>query len=109
MNHASHIAAYRSAMSAAMNQLDCIHEEAKRLRNRMEYLDSLLAALKPFLRSREQIVAEEPSSMHEPMESYAEPQIMVGTAIPAVVPMELIESADPIQRRINSALGLAVA
>ena len=85
--------------------------------NRMYQLDSLLEALKPFMHSGEQTAVEDRGTMYKSMESAAETvhangltaQTMVGTAIPEVVPRELIESPDPIQRRINSVLGLAVA
>lgn len=116
MSQASHEGAYRSAMNAAMDELGIINEEARRMSNRLYQLDSLLEALKPFMRSGEQTAMEDRGPMYESMESAAEPvhavglkPQMVGSAIPEVVPHKLIESADPIQRRINSVLGLAVA
>ena len=110
--------AYRSAMNAAMDELGLINEEAALMRNRMHQIDALLEALKLFMRSTsEQTTVEDRGPMYKSTESAAEaarangltPQTMVGTAIPEVVPRELIESPDPIQRRINSVLGLAVA
>jgi hypothetical protein len=37
---------YRAAMEAATGELDGLFEEAKRLRNRMEQIDSAISALK---------------------------------------------------------------
>jgi len=37
---------YRAAMEAATGELDSLFEEAKRLRNRMEQIDSAISALK---------------------------------------------------------------
>ena len=111
MNQPSHNAVYRSAMNAAMDKLGLIHQEAKRVSNRMDQLDSILEALRPFLTD-----AEDRSPMYKPVESVAKPAPangcmlpMVGIAVSDVVPQKMIESTDPIQRRINSALGLAVA
>ena len=111
MNQTCHVSAYRSAMNAAMDKLGLLREEAIRVSNRMDQLDSILEALKPFLTA-----AEERSQVYKSVES-ATKQVptngctlpKVGIAVPAAVPPKMIESTDPIQRRINSALGLAVA
>jgi len=115
MNHQGDDA-YRFAMNAAMDKLGTIDEESKRLSNRVHQLDSLLEALKPFMTSREQTAAEDRQPMYRSIDRAAEsvhaneltPQ-MIGLAIPQVVPQQMIESTDPIQRRINSVLGLAIA
>ena len=114
MNQLSHDDAYRSAMNAALDQLGLIDEEAIWVSNRMYQLDSLLEALKPFMSSGDETAADLPISASVDLAAEAvhadglTPQL-VGRAIPEVVTREVIESADPIQRRINSVLGLAVA
>lgn len=97
MHEPSDDVAYRSAMNAARDEWQSINEEATRVSSRMSQLGSLLEALKPFLRSGEQTVAENP------------PNAPQKVAVRYVAPTKRIESEDPIQRRINSALGLAVA
>lgn len=49
MNHQSYAINYRAAMESATAELDGLFEEAKRLRNRMEQIDSAINALKPLL------------------------------------------------------------
>jgi hypothetical protein len=51
MNHQANAVSYRAAMEAATEELDSLFEEAKRLRNRMEQIDSAITALKPLLAS----------------------------------------------------------
>ena len=46
MNHQAYAETYRAAMDAATGELDSLFEEAKRLRNRMEQIDSAIIALK---------------------------------------------------------------
>lgn len=46
MNHQAYAGTYRAAMEAATGELDGLFEEAKRLRNRMEQIDSAISALK---------------------------------------------------------------
>jgi len=46
MSHQPHADTYRAAMEAAMGELDGLFEEAKRLRNRMELIDTAISALK---------------------------------------------------------------
>jgi hypothetical protein len=82
----------------------------------MDQLNSVLEALKPFMRSGGQTAVGDRRPIHESIESAPEPVQangltvqMVRTTIPQVVPQKMIESTDPIQRRINSVLGLAVA
>ncbi len=46
MNHQAYAGTYRAAMETATGELDNLFEEAKRLRNRMEQIDSAITALK---------------------------------------------------------------
>jgi len=46
MNHQEYANTYRAAMDAATDELDGLFEEAKRLRNRMEQIDSAISALR---------------------------------------------------------------
>lgn len=114
MSHQDHDLAYRSAMSAALGELGSINEEIISVSKRMHQLDSALEALKPFLRSRQETATEDNRPTSESISVVAEPVhadqlIPHGNAIPEVMPQKIIESSDPIQRRINSVLGLAVA
>ena len=106
MNGTSHDA-YRSAMNQAMDQLGLINEEGVKVRNRMEQLDLVLEALKPFLGA-----AEDRRPISKSIESPAEPKPapqLVETPVLNAVSPKMIETTDPILRRINSVLGLAVA
>lgn len=47
MNNQSYASTYRTAMEAAKVELEALFEDAKRLRNRMEQIDSAIIALKP--------------------------------------------------------------
>jgi hypothetical protein len=47
MSNQSYTSAYRTAMEAAKVELEALFEDAKRLRNRMEQIDSAIIALKP--------------------------------------------------------------
>ena len=49
MNHQAYVGTYRAAMEAATVELDSLFEEARRLRNRMEEIDSAINALKPLM------------------------------------------------------------
>ena len=107
MSGTSHESAYRSAMNQAMDQLGLLNEEGVRVRNRMEQLDLVLEALKPFLEA-----AEDRRPISKSIESPAEPvpsPQMAEPPVPNVVPPKVIEATDPIQRRINSVLSLAFA
>ena len=107
MNQSSHDSAYRSAMKTAMDELGLINEEATSIRNRMDQLDLVLETLKPFL-----ITAGDRRQISKSIESTAEPKPApqtTGSALSDVAPPKMSEATDPIQRRINSVLGLAVA
>jgi hypothetical protein len=47
MSNQSYTSTYRTAMEAAKVELEALFEDAKRLRNRMEQIDSAIIALKP--------------------------------------------------------------
>ena len=105
MNGTSHDA-YRSAMNQAMDQLGLINEEGMSVRNRMEQLQLVLEALKPFLTADDHRPISK--SLESPAEPVPAPQV-VEIPVPNAAPPKMIEATDPIQRRINSVLGLAVA
>ncbi len=46
MNQQAYVSSYRAAMDAATGELDGLFEEARRLRNRMEQIDSAISALR---------------------------------------------------------------
>jgi len=107
--------AYCAAMKAAMDDLGRICQESEYLMDRLHQLDAAAEALKPFLDKGEETL-ENSCPVSNAAETAVRPAHLdqttvqlVGTALPEVVPMDLIEPADPIQRRINSVLGLAVA
>src|SRR6516165_3875049 len=115
MNERGQAGAYCAAMNAAMDELSLICQESGRLRNRLYQLDTVVEALKPLMALDERTAVEDRRPVSESSETAAEPVTvdltpqMVGIAIPQVVPQKLIESTDPIQRRIDSVLGLAFA
>jgi len=86
MNHQAYAGTYRAAMEAATVELDGLFEEAKRLRNRMEQIDSAINALKPLMGSG---ADEQPVSG-----SYAS---------------EMSNDAVPMKQQIDAALGLVFA
>jgi len=93
MNQQGNAGAYRAAIEAAMDELDVIRQELERLRNRQYQFERVAEVLKPLIGSGEQMVEEGPAEI----------------ALPQLVPQKMSESADPVQRRIDSILGLAVA
>ena len=116
MNQQDHAGTYRAAINAAMDELGLICQESERLTNRLHQLDTVVELLKPLIGLGKQTFVEDRRPVSASMETAAEPvqadgltPHMVGIAIPQVVPQKLIESADPIQRRIDSMLGRAVA
>lgn len=50
MNEQSHVS-YRAAFDAASAECNGLFEEAQKLRNRMEQIDSVISALKPLVPS----------------------------------------------------------
>ena len=49
MTDQSYDVSYQAALDAATAELDRLFEETKRLRNRMEYIDEVISALKQLL------------------------------------------------------------
>ena len=107
--------AYRAAMNAAMDDLDRICRESEHLKIRLHQLDAAAEALKPFMDRREPRIesshtVDESIEMNLKLSQLSESAIqMVGSALPEIVPTNLIQPEEPIRRRINSVLGLAVA
>ena len=91
MNHQAYAGTYRAAMEAATVELDSLFEEAKRLRNRMEQIDSAINALKPLMASG---VDEQPVSETMSAGSYAS---------------EVSNNGTPMKQQIDAALGLVFA
>jgi len=91
MNHQANAGTYRAAMDAATVELDGLFEEAKRLRNRMEQIDSAINALKPLLGS----------SADEHSFSEARSTGLYGS--------EMNSEAVPMKQQIDAALGLVCA
>ncbi|HEY2472618.1 MAG TPA: hypothetical protein VGI45_32835 [Terracidiphilus sp.] len=127
---------YRAAMQEANSQLAEMFREFEQLQLRKELLEDALGALEPFLATATPGNYE--SVRHEPLRAehtaWAEPAIRpepapwpeparyepeVSLPVAAAVPSEPVRPAafapapevivDPIQSRINRALGLAVA
>lgn len=116
MNEQGNAGAYRAAVDAAMDELDLILQESACLRSREDQLGTAMEALKFLMGSGEQTVEEYRHPVFELIEMAAEPvhlaeltPQMVEIAIPHLAPRKGSESTDPIQRRIDSILGLAVA
>ncbi len=91
MNHQAHAVSYRAAMETATEELGSLFEEAKRLRNRMEQIDSAITALKPLLASGMEV---QPGSQATYAGSYAQ---------------EMSTEAIPMKDQIDAALGLVFA
>jgi len=121
---------YREAFECANDQLEAIYSEYHDLQHRKEQLDAALTALGPFLKSarispREEINLPEPVRFEPFQEPEALPEPVMHSATfaePAMSPAPTPETVvapsyapvsetnlDPIQARINRALGLAVA
>jgi hypothetical protein len=116
---------YLEAFETANHQLEYIYSEYHELQQRKERLEGVLVALEAFLQSgRTSSVefhpAEIPHLEAEPvhaeiyatLQTVAEPKVRAERIIetpapPAFAPSE--EGLDPLQLRINRALGLAVA
>lgn len=90
MSHQAYAGTYRAAMEAATGELDNLFEEARRLRSRMEQIDSAITALKPLLAS-----APEGQTASQPM--------------PTGYTQDLSTDATPMKQQIDAALGLVFA
>jgi len=91
MNHQAYSDSYRVAMEAATGELDRLFEEAKRLRNRMEQIDSAINALKPLVG---------PNGEGQPAS-----EVMSAGAYSREMSADTI----PMKQQIDSALGLVFA
>ena len=110
-----------AALEVAHSDLDQIIEEFDNLQLRKEQLEDVLGALEPFLRTAKSASYErrQPEPIHaEPIMAEPEPEIVqpVFRAVQAPEPVAPAAFSpmpepilDPIQNRINRALGLAVA
>ena len=122
---------YLAAFESANNQLEYIYSEYHELQRRREKLEGVVMALEPFLQSVSEFsnevhvpepVRQEPAVRQEPEPAYSElysaPEPIAEPVIRAErfaepVALEAFAPAgqelDPLQLRINRALGLAVA
>jgi hypothetical protein len=120
---------YLAAFEGANHQLECIYSEYHELQRRKEKLEGVLSALEPFLQSAssfsQESVPEPALQASEPQysetfysEKYSAPEPIIEPVIradrfeePAASPVlaQAETEMDPLQLRINRALGLAVA
>jgi hypothetical protein len=112
---------YLAALEVAHSDLDRIIGEFDNLQLRKEQLEDVLGALEPFLRSAKSVSYEPRQAEHiqpEPVMAKPEPEIAQPILRAVPVPEPVTPAAfspipepilDPIQNRINRALGLAVA
>jgi len=121
---------YLTAFESANDQLEYIYSEYHELQRRKEKLEGALAALEPFLQSASTFTPEIHASapvMQQPEPSYAEPAYTEHYSAPEPVAEPVMRAErfvepiapqvfaqaetemDPLQLRINRALGLAVA
>ena len=91
MNYQGYAGTYRAALEAATGELDNLFGEAKRLRNRMEQIDSAITALKPLLASGTDVQAAS-----QAMSAGSCAQGMGAEGI-------------PIKEQVDAALGLVLA
>lgn len=124
---------YRANYRAAFNEANCdlneIYRQFEELQIRKEMIDGVVAALEPFLQSAEadshsahsetyrDVHVEEPVSAErlrvEPKHEVRVPSAVVASIRESITPAPFAPVpdiiVDPIQSRINRALGLAVA
>ena len=106
---------YRAAFHQANSDLAEIFGEYERLQIRKEQIEDVLIALEPFLphlnvqiEAIRQVIPPVATSEQVSPRMDRELQLNPGPIAPGV-PVAAKADMDPIQRRINSALGLAVA
>lgn len=116
MNQQDYAGAYRAAMNVARNELDLSCQESMRLTNRHHRLGTAIGMLKPLIDFSKQAIVEDRRPAFQAVDTADEPVRTddlnlqkAGIAISHFVPQKMIESADPIQRRIDLMLGRAVA
>jgi len=112
---------YLAALEVANSDLDRIFQESEQLQLRKEQLENAVEALEPFLRSVK--AASHELHQTEPVRAQSfqaepEPEVVKPVIHAVQAPEPVIAAAfspmpeailDPIQNRINRALGLAVA
>jgi hypothetical protein len=131
MGNQGYRANYLAAFEGANHQLEHIYSEYHELQRRKEKLEGVLSALEPFLQSastyRQDLLAPEPV-IHDPQPAYSEPVYAEQYSVPEPVVEPVVyeerfaepvaqttyaaageADLDPLQLRINRALGLAVA
>jgi hypothetical protein len=105
-------ATYEAAFQSAHTQLDEIYQELELLKHRQELVERAMKALEPFVQPRKQPEIEIPQEFlrvpEEPQQELHEPIMAAIQAQPTSGP-DSDRNVDPIQSRINRALGLAVA
>ena len=114
-------ATYRVAMQEATSDLNEIYREVDELQARKEMIVQVLEAIQPFLTASEasyQDTRREPAAVAPPRQERAH-EVLASVAAKAMPVSEPVAPApfapvpevivDPIQSRINRALGLAVA
>jgi len=116
MNQQRHAGAYGAAIEAAMDELNFICQELERLRNRQYQFEAVAEVLKPLIGSGEQSVVEDRRRVSYSIETATKPGYVdewtpqaTEIALPQLVSQKQSESSDPVQRRIDSVLGLAFA
>ena len=125
MGNQGYRANYLAAFEGANHQLESIYSEYHELQRRKEKLEGVLMALEPFLQSATISIPEirtvesaRPENIPAYTERYSAPEPVFEPIrqpersmepLPAPVFASAEESLDPLQLRINRALGLAVA
>jgi cell division septum initiation protein DivIVA len=109
---------YVTACAVAQSQLEQIFHDYEQLKTRKEQLEQVVGALQPFLRTSPQTFASETRQTGSREEAVKEREAAkpVSRAVLASVPVTSsvfsstsADLLDPLQSRINRALGLAVA
>jgi hypothetical protein len=107
--------AYRAAYHTASAELNEVFREVEQLRIRKERVEKVLEALQPLLEFPMQAFERELTPAYaasEPVQRIADPSPNPDQAIEPAYPRARHDAsapADPIQKRIDSILGLAVA
>lgn len=102
---------YCAAFETALEELEQIYSEFQRMRIRKERIEGVVEALKPLVDSADYVVAQ-PNQPGQSSTQSSSP-VIEPEVTPHQSPAQPLTSAnlssDPLQRRIDSVLGLAVA